>query len=76
MHVNAPIPEVREALVNLTEQGLIVPSGNRYVLTDDGQAKATQCWNLTDEHAVEAFNGFSEEQVENFRTVLRGLIEN
>ena len=76
MHVNAPITEVREALANLTEHGLIVPSGNRYALTADGHLKATQCWNLADEHAVEAFSGFSEEQVENFRTVLRGLIEN
>ena len=76
MHVNAPISEVGEALGNLTEQGLIVQNGNHYTLTDDGQAKATQCWNIADEHAVEAFNGFSKEQVETFRTVLRGLIGN
>ncbi len=76
MHVNAPITEVHEALENLIAQQLIVPSGDSYRLTDDGRAMATQCWNLADAHAVEAFKEFSDEQVANFRTVLRGLIEN
>ncbi len=75
MHVNAPITEVHEALGNLIDRGLIVPIGGRYELTDEGNDKASQCWNLAGEHAVEAFKDFSQEQVDNFNAVLRGLIK-
>lgn len=75
VHVNSPITEVLEALANLHDQGLIVPSGDGYALTDGGQAKANQCWNLAEAHAVEAFKSFSDERVDNFRTALRQLIE-
>ena len=74
VHVNSPITEVHEALGNLTEQGLIVSSGDGYALTDGGQAKADQVWNLADAHAVEAFKNISGERVDNFRAVLRQLI--
>jgi len=74
-HVNAPITEVQEALSNLIAQNLITPNAASYDITAEGKAKAAECWKLADDHAVEAFSDFSDEQVENFQAVLRGLIE-
>ncbi len=75
VHVNSPITEVIEALANLQEQGFIVALDGGYALTEAGQEKADQCWNLSDAHAIEAFKSFSDERVGDFRDVLRNIID-
>lgn len=74
IQVNSPITEVNEALASLVEQGFIAPATRGYALTPAGQEKADQCWNLSDAHAIEAFKDFSDEQIADFRHVLRTLI--
>ena len=73
-HLNAPLPEVREALLNLTNRGMIAASGDGHTLTDVGLSKAGDCWNLAESHASLAFDSFSEEEVKTFTDVLRGII--
>lgn len=75
VHAYSPITEVSEALNSLIDQGFISSKGKSYALTDAGQAKSEQCWNLADDHAIEAFKNMSDQQVDNFRSVLRQLIE-
>jgi flavin reductase (DIM6/NTAB) family NADH-FMN oxidoreductase RutF len=74
VHLNAPVSEVQEALENLAGRGLVQQSGTGYRLTEVGQVKSNQCWDLAASHAAEAFKGFSDEQVNTFTDVLRGLI--
>ncbi len=74
-YLSAPLPEVREALLNLTDRGMIVTDGDGYTLTPLGEAKALQCWQLAESHAEEAFDSFSDTQIGNFTDVLRGLID-
>lgn len=74
VHLNAPMVEVNEALLNLAKRGMITQSGDGHILTDIGAKKSDQCWDLAEAHAKEAFSGFSEEQMETFSTVLRHLI--
>lgn len=74
-YLSAPLPEVREALLNLTERGMIVADGDGYALTAVGETKASQCWDLAESHAAEAFGRFSDTQIDNFTDVLRGLID-
>lgn len=73
-HVNAPLEEVSEGLVNLTNRGMIAPHGEGVALTEKGQAKANECWEVASAHAEAAFGDFTEEQLETFTTVLRGLL--
>jgi len=75
VHANAPITEVQEGLDNLIDQGLIKLSGNGYELLDEGQIKAGQCWSLADAHAAEVFKDVGEGMVDDFKTVLRRLIQ-
>lgn len=74
VHVNSPLQEIEEALASLSVRGMVAASSNSYVLTADGQAKANQCWDLADAHAVETFTNFGDEQVEHFKDVLQRII--
>lgn len=73
-HVNAPITEVEVALVNLANLGLVTARDAGYEITSDGRAKADQCWSIAEAHALEAFEGVSQERIDTFRSVLRHLI--
>lgn len=75
VHLNAPIHEIEEALQNMQDRGFLKVRGNGFVLTEQGQEKADAAWELAHAHAEEAFADFSEDQLDNFSTVLRGLIE-
>lgn len=74
VHLNSPVVEVLQALHNLSAGGLIVSNGAGYQLTKPGLVKADECWQLADAHAVEAFQDFSDEEVENFKDSLRQII--
>ena len=74
VHLNAPMVEVKEALLNLAKRGMIAERGDGYVLTNVGAKKANQCWDLAEAHAEEAFSKFSEDQLETFSAILRNLI--
>ncbi|MEH6831188.1 MAG: flavin reductase family protein [Sulfitobacter sp.] len=74
VHLNAPMVEVQEALLNLAKNDMISESGDGYILTQVGAQKADQCWDIAEAHAKEAFSDFSEEQLETFSTILRHLI--
>jgi flavin reductase (DIM6/NTAB) family NADH-FMN oxidoreductase RutF len=73
-HMNAPLAEVNEALVNLSARGMVAEQGDGFVLTELGQARADECWAVAGAHAEDAFDGFTEEQLDTFTTVLRGLL--
>ncbi len=74
-HLNVPLHETEEALQNMQDRGFLTVQGDGFSLTKHGQAKADATWNLSQAHAQEAFAQFSEEQLETFSTVLRGLID-
>jgi flavin reductase (DIM6/NTAB) family NADH-FMN oxidoreductase RutF len=74
VHVHSPINEAREALLSLGERGLIKASGDGYALTDLGQSKTAQCWDLAEAHATDTFKRFSSAEVDTFTDVLRQLI--
>lgn len=73
-HVNAPLEEVSEGLVNLSNRGMVEAYGDGFALTELGQAKADECWEVARTHAEAAFGDFTEEQMDTFTTVLRGLL--
>jgi hypothetical protein len=73
-HVNAPIDEVNEALVNLSNRNMVVAEASGFTLSELGQAKADECWEVAGGHAETAFGDFTEEQMNTFTTVLRGLL--
>ena len=73
-HVNAPISEVREALINLTDRGLVAANDNRFELTEAGQAKTNDVWKLAEKHEADVFECFDKEQMKAFTDVLRKII--
>lgn len=74
LYLNAPINEARAAFDTLTDSGLVAPEGAGYGLTDAGKSQADECWRISEAHAKETFEGFSEAQVETFNEVLRQII--
>jgi len=74
VHAHSPVVEAREALLGLAGRGMVVASGNGYVITDLGRTKADQCWNIAEEHAKATFKRFSPAEVDTFTNVLRQLI--
>ena len=74
LHLHAPINEARAALDTLSDSGLVAADGTGFALTEAGQAKADECWNIAEAHAKETFEQFSEAQVETFNEVLRQII--
>ncbi len=75
VHLHAPITEARAALLNLTDRGFITELEGGYSLTEAGQTKADQCWNLAKAHSDETFETFSPAEVATFTDVLRRLID-
>ena len=73
-HINAPISEVREALLNLSDRGLIVSADNKFKLTESGLAKTNDVWELAKSHEKEAFESFDPKEIETFTNVLTKLI--
>jgi len=75
IHLSSPAEQVNDALLNLIDQKMITASSDcSYALTQAGREKADACWHLSDSHALGAFNDFSDEQVQNFKDVLRHII--
>lgn len=73
-HINAPINEVSEALLNLTERGMISAKEDGFVLTAAGLEKTNNVWQLAESHEKNAFEGVDEEQMKTFRDVLQKII--
>jgi len=74
VHMHAPISEAREALLSLSDRGMVVAEGDGYALTDLGKSQTDQIWNIAEAHAKETFKQFSTSEVDTFNDVLRKLI--
>jgi len=74
VHVNAPLEEVDAALANLVNRGMVAKQDEKFSLTDSGKSKAHECWDVAGAHADDAFGDFTDEQMETFTTVLKGLL--
>ncbi|MEP5729958.1 MAG: p-hydroxyphenylacetate 3-hydroxylase reductase component [Sulfitobacter sp.] len=73
-HINAPLPEVREALSNLVDRGMIANEDHKFTLTKDGMAKTDEVWKLAETHEEDTFECFDQEQINTFKEVLRKII--
>lgn len=73
-HINAPISEVRAAILNLSERGMITSTDNKHKLTETGLAKTGDVWDLAENHQNETFEIFDPDQLKTFTDVLRKLI--
>ena len=73
-HINAPISEVREAILNLTDRGMVEAEGDAFSLTRAGLAKTKEVWDLAKTHEKEVFESFDETQMKTFTDVLRKII--
>lgn len=73
-HLHTPQTEAIAALLNLSDRGLVQESEDGYSLTQAGQGKAEECWDVANSHAKETFGVFTDTQVETFTDVLCQLI--
>lgn len=74
VHVHSPISEAREALLSLSDRGMVTADKEGYVLTELGRSQTECIWNLAEAHAKETFKPFSNAEVDTFTGVLRRLI--
>ncbi|RMQ43426.1 Conserved protein of DIM6/NTAB family [Pseudomonas cichorii] len=73
--VAMPVREIDEAVANLKRKGLVDADDSRVRLTPAGIEQTEDLWTIAREQQDKVFAGFSEEQVETFKTVLKRLIE-
>lgn len=73
--VAMPVREIEEAVANLKRKGLVNDEGDRVRLTVKGIDETEGLWAIAREQQDKVFAQFSEEQVEHFKTVLKGVIE-
>ncbi|MFW3895035.1 p-hydroxyphenylacetate 3-hydroxylase reductase component [Pseudomonas bharatica] len=74
--VAMPAREIDEAVANLTRKGLVSGSeeGGNVRLTSNGVEQTEALWSIAKEQQDKVFGQFSEEQIENFKTVLKAVI--
>lgn len=73
-HLHVPLEEAQTALSILKDRGLVESSDSGFSPTAAGSVKTEDCWAIAKAHAVESFDGFSEEELATFDKVLKGLI--
>ncbi|SCW71272.1 MULTISPECIES: p-hydroxyphenylacetate 3-hydroxylase reductase component [unclassified Pseudomonas] len=73
--VAMPVREIEEAVANLKRKGLVSDEGGRVRLTAKGIDETEGLWAIAKEQQDKVFGQFSEEQVEHFKQVLKGVIK-
>lgn len=74
--VAMPAREIDEAVANLKRKGLVSDNDARVRLTTAGIEQTEDLWAIAREQQDKVFAGFSEEQINTFKTVLKRLISN
>lgn len=72
--VAMPQREIEEALSMLQRKGWLVTSGDSYGLSIAGREHADMLWHIAEEQQRKAFAQFSSEQLQAFKTVLKGVM--
>lgn len=72
--VAMPVREIEEAVANLKRKGLVNDDDQRVRLTAAGVEQTEDLWTIAREQQDKVFAGFSEAQIDTFKTVLRQLI--
>ncbi|WJD72316.1 flavin reductase [Pseudomonas asiatica] len=73
--VAMPAAEIEEALANLMRKGLVADDAGRVNLSAKGVEETDALWRIAQEQQDKVFGRFSDEQVENFKTVLKAIIQ-
>jgi 4-hydroxyphenylacetate 3-hydroxylase, reductase component len=73
--VAMPAREMEEAVANLKRKSLVNDEGERVRLTAKGIDETEGLWAIAKEQQDKVFGQFSDEQVEHFKTVLKGIIQ-
>jgi len=73
--VAMPIREIEEAVANLRRKGLVSDDGGRVRLTARGIDETEGLWNIAQEQQDKVFSQFAPGQIEHFKNVLKGVIQ-
>ncbi|MNZ32111.1 p-hydroxyphenylacetate 3-hydroxylase, reductase component [compost metagenome] len=69
--VAMPTREIKEALANLQQKGLVSESAAGHQLTDAGRAQTEALWDISRRQQEAVFAGVSAEEIETFKKVLK-----
>ncbi|MBK5540535.1 flavin reductase [Pseudomonas sp. TH05] len=73
--VAMPIREIEEAVANLRRKGLVSDDGGRVRLTAKGIDETEGLWSIAQEQQDKVFSQFAPGQIEHFKNVLKGVIQ-
>lgn len=73
--VAMPIREIEEAVANLRRKGLVSDDGGRVRLTAKGIDETEGLWSIAQEQQDKVFSQFAPGQLEHFKNVLKGVIQ-
>ncbi|MNC51660.1 p-hydroxyphenylacetate 3-hydroxylase, reductase component [compost metagenome] len=69
--VAMPTREIKEALANLQQKGLVSETTAGHQLTDAGRAQTEALWDISRRQQEAVFAGVSTEEIETFKKVLK-----
>lgn len=72
--VAMPMREIELAVDILNRKGLVEDNEEGYRLTTEGISQAEMLWRIAQEQQDKVFGSFSEDQVENFKSILKSVI--
>lgn len=71
--VAMPVREIEVSLETLKRKGLLRDCGAGVGLTEQGLEQADTLWNIAEQQQIRAFSAFTADQIDTFKTVLRGI---
>ncbi len=71
--VAMPVREIEVSLETLKRKGLLRDCGVGVGLTEQGLEQADTLWNIAEQQQIRAFSAFTADQIDTFKTVLRGI---
>jgi flavin reductase (DIM6/NTAB) family NADH-FMN oxidoreductase RutF len=72
--VAMPEREIKQAAEILKRKGMVTDADERYLLTPAGVNQAEELWRIASEQQDKVFSGFSFEQIETFKSMLKAVI--
>lgn len=72
--VAMPVREIEQAEEILRRKGLVSNGEHGYHLTDDGSQQAAMLWDIAARQQQQVFEGYTQQEIDTFKKVLRGII--
>lgn len=73
-NIAMPVSKIVQSVEILKRRGMVIDTGQNYLLTPAGVDQVEELWRVAAEHQDEILSAFNYKQIENFKTMLQVII--